>query len=86
LSERGRNIYIFPLALLPMPVEGRKVKVSEVTWPFVVLAVCLDMLFVAAYIMTAMSEQMFYTLVSAKLAFLAGVIGTGYYASRKAGG
>ena len=81
-----RNIYIFPLASLPMPAVGKKVKVSEVTWPFVVLAVCLDMLFVAAYIMTAMTEQMFYTLITAKFAFLAGVVGAGWYASRKAGG
>jgi hypothetical protein len=68
-----------------MSVKSKKVKVSEVTWPFVVLAVCLDMLFVAAYIMTAMTEQMFYTLITAKFAFLAGVVGAGWYAARKAG-
>ena len=58
---------------------------SEVTWPFVTLAVSLDMLFVAAYLLSAMTEQMFYTLVTAKIAFLAGIIGTGYYAVRKSG-
>ena len=69
-----------------MGVKGaRKLKFSEVTWPFVVLAVSLDMLFVAAYLLSAMTEQMFYTLVTAKIAFLAGIIGTGYYATRKAG-
>ena len=60
-------------------------KFSEVTWPFVVLAISLDMLFVAAYLLSAMTEQMFYTLVTAKIAFLAGIIGTGYYAVRKSG-
>jgi hypothetical protein len=65
--------------------KAKKVKLSEVTWPFVVLAVCLDALFVAAYILTMMTEQMFYTLVAAKFAFLAGVIGAGWYASRKTG-
>ena len=64
---------------------GRKLKFSEVTWPFVVLAVSLDMLFVVAYLLSAMTEQMFYTLVTAKFAFLAGSLVTGYYATRKAG-
>jgi len=64
---------------------ARRLKFSEVTWPFVVLAISLDMLFVAAYLLSAMTEQMFYTLVTAKIAFLAGIIGTGYYAVRKSG-
>jgi hypothetical protein len=43
------------------------------------------MLFVTAYILTMMTEQMFYTLITAKFAFLAGVIGAGWHASRKLG-
>lgn len=69
----------------PMSVKPRKAKLGEVTWPFVVLAVCLDALLVAAYILTGMSEATFYQLESLKLAFLAGIIG-GAVAGVRAGG
>jgi hypothetical protein len=68
-----------------MSEKPKKVGLAEVTWPFVVLAVCLDALFVAAYILTGMTEQMFYQLESLKLAFLAGIIG-GAVAGARAGG
>lgn len=63
--------------------KPKKIGLAEVTWPFVVLAVCLDALFVAAYLLTPMSEQMFYTLVAAKFGFLAGILTGAERALRK---
>jgi hypothetical protein len=51
----------------------------------VALAVCLDSLFVAAYILAGISEATFYQLESLRLAFLAGIIG-GAVAGARAGG
>jgi len=64
---------------------AKKVGLAEVTWPFVVLAVCIDALLVAAYILVPMSEETFFMLVSAKFSFLAGLLAGAYSALRKGG-
>lgn len=69
-----------------MGIKGaKKLSLGEVTWPFVTLAVGLDALFVVAYVLSAMSEQMFYQLVTAKFSFLVGSVATAWYATKKSG-
>ena len=64
---------------------AKKVGLAELTWPYIVLALGLDMLFTAAYLLTVMSEQMYYTLVTAKFSFLAGLLGGAYLALKRGG-
>jgi len=64
-------------------MNGKKISLAEVTWPFLILAIALDVILTLAYIFTEMPPEVYVSAVTAKFSFLGGILGGAYTMRRR---